>query len=287
MQSAQFDLHARIEQEHWWFLARRRIMRALIEKVAPPDGQTTVVDIGCGTGANIAALADGYRCVGIDTSAEAIEHARLRFPNVKFVCGEAPGDLGVIAQIARVFLVMDVLEHVPDDFAMLSSLLAAASPGSHFLITVPAHLAMWSPHDAAFGHYRRYDRSRLQDVWQGLPVSVKLCSYYNSRLYSVVRAVRVANRLLGRSSGAAGTDFTIPAPPVNRLLERTFAGEARRLLRCVDAGPGHGYRTGVSLIALLQRQAGQINIRPKPDWVAADVYNPQQPSQYSQLAPSS
>src|SRR6185503_12431523 len=131
-------------------------------------------------------------------------------------CGFAPHDLGDVVETARLFLLMDVLEHVPDDFELFSELLAAANPGSYFLVTVPAHLALWSPHDVAFGHYRRYDQERLEAVWKGLPVTVRLCSYYNSRLYPVVRSVRAVNRLLGRSSGAVGTDFKLPSPAVNQ-----------------------------------------------------------------------
>ena len=69
MQSPQFLLHADIEQRHWWFVARRRIMRRLVNRVVRPGPDVTVVDVGCGTGANIASLTDAYRCVGIDTSA--------------------------------------------------------------------------------------------------------------------------------------------------------------------------------------------------------------------------
>lgn len=276
MQSEQFELHARIEQRHWWFVARRRIMRAILKRAARPDGRTTVVDVGCGTGANIATLADGYRCVGIDTSAEAIELAARRFPDVQFVCGLAPDDLGDAVHEAGVFLLMDVMEHVPDDFELLSSLLAVAKPGTHFLITVPAQVSLWSPHDVAFGHYRRYDCERLLAVWSGLPVNVKLCSYYNSRLYPVVRGVRAMNRLLGRSSGVSGTDFNLPSAPINGGLTRLFAGEANRLIDVIDGRRQCGYRTGVSLIALIERQEGEIATRKKPDWIAADVYNPQQ-----------
>lgn len=251
-------------------------MRAILEQVARPDGQTTVVDVGCGTGANLATLADGYRCVGIDTSSEAIDLAARRFPDVRFVCGLAPDDLGDAVHEAGIFLVMDVLEHVPDDFELLSSLLAAAKPGARFLITVPAHAGLWSPHDVAFGHYRRYDRERLLSVWSGLPVNVKLCSYYNSRLYPVVRGVRAMNRLLGRSSGASGTDFNLPAAPINDGLTRLFAGESRRLIDVIHGRRPSGYCTGVSLIALIERREGEIVPRKKPDWVAADVYNPRQ-----------
>ena len=91
MHYEQFQLHADIEQRHWWFVGRRRILCRLVAEVLPPiAAKRVIVDVGCGTGGNIAALADRYRCVGIDTSAEAIELARQRFPHVRFIAGRAP-----------------------------------------------------------------------------------------------------------------------------------------------------------------------------------------------------
>ena len=109
MQSAQFQLHADIEERHWWFLARRRILRNVVAQVLPPSPDTIVIDVGCGTGANIAAFAGEYRCVGIDTSAEAIDLARRRFANVQFIRGFAPADLGSLIGEAGLVLMMDVL----------------------------------------------------------------------------------------------------------------------------------------------------------------------------------
>jgi SAM-dependent methyltransferase len=272
MHSAQFQLHAQIEQEHWWFVARREILRRIVQEVLPPRGEPLVVDVGCGTGANIAALVDGYRCVGIDTSAEAIELARQRFPRAEFLAGQAPGDLGPLAAEARLFLLTDVLEHVPDDFLMLSGLLAAASPQALFLITVPADMALWSPHDVSFGHYRRYTLPRLARVWEGLAVRTRLLSHYNARLYPLVRLIRALNRWRQRASGAAGTDFAQPARPLNWLLRRIFAGEQRRLVRQLRGRTRHAYARGVSLIALLERQRGAIELRERPEDVPADVH---------------
>jgi len=248
-------------------------MRNLVRQVLPPGRGETIVDVGCGTGANIAALAGDYRAIGIDTSADAIAFARPRFPKVEFLQGFAPADLGPLAAEARLFLLMDVLEHVPDDFRLLSELLAAASPGTHFLITVPADLSLWSEHDVSFGHYRRYDLPRLKQIWQGLPVTTLLASAYNSRLLPLVRMSRCLSRRRGQAGGKAGTDFRVPLRPMNRALEEVFAGESRTLVNRLSGRSRRTYRQGVSLIALLRRDAGEIEPRDKPAGLA-DYHDP-------------
>lgn len=268
MQLAQFDLHAQIERRHWWFVARRRIIRSLIEAAIPPDQDRLVIDVGCGTGGNLADLADDYNCLGIDTSVDGIRLAQFRFPNVRFICGKAPEALGDAAAEADLFLLMDVLEHVPDDFWMLSEILAAAKPGAQVLITVPADNQLWSPHDEAFGHYRRYDQARLQAIWEGLPVWTRMVSYFNTRLYPAVRWVRHRNRQTGRAAGDAGTDFNLPVRPINWLLRRIFEGERSRLLKCLHRR-SKGYQRGVSLVALLERMPGEIEPRRIPEALAA------------------
>ena len=146
-------------------------------------------------------------------------------------------------------------------------------PGAFLLVTVPANLGLWSRHDESFGHYRRYDARRLAQVWEGLPVRPLLTSYFNSRLYPLVKLVRTINRWRGEASGVAGTDFRIPARPVNRFMEAVFAGESRRLCRKLH-GRGAAYRQGVSLIALLERECGSIQVRGKPATVAIDYFDP-------------
>ena len=269
MQTAQFQLHAEIEERHWWFVARRTIVRRLVESLAPPGNGTLIVDVGCGTGANIASFRDAYECLGVDASNEAIELARQRFPDVRFLAGFAPDSLGAAAQEASLFLMMDVLEHVSDDFEVLSRLVAASRPGAHFLLTVPADMALWSAHDASFGHYRRYDRRRFEQTWSGLPVTCRLLSHFNSRLYWLIRAIRFKNQLRGKAAGAAGTDFWLPAAPLNRLLERLFAGESNRLLRIL-AGSARPYTRGASLIAILRRDDGPAVVRQKPSDLPPD-----------------
>lgn len=264
MQSQQFQLHAEIEHDHWWFVARRQIMRRLVREVLPPGENHRIVDVGCGTGANIAALAGEYRCLGIDTSVEGIELAQGRFPDVEFRCGLAPDDVQDIMSEVRLVTMMDVLEHVEDDFALLGNMLAATEPGTYFLITVPADESLWSPHDEAFGHFRRYDAERLYQLWVGLPVSTRMISYYNSRLYPVVKAIRHRNARRDETRGAVGTDFSRPIAPLNAALRHIFAGEGRVLSDLAAGRRSTGYRRGVSLIALVRREPGPIRPRHKP-----------------------
>ena len=275
MQAEQFQLNFNTELEHWWFVARRGILRSLISQILPASRDTLVVDVGCGTGGNIASLCEDYTCVGIDPSSEAIELARSRFSNVRFIRGQAPDDLGDAAPRAKLFMLTDMLEHVPDDFAVLSSLLAAASPGAYFLLTVPADLSLWSVHDENHGHYRRYDKKRFERLWRNLPVTVCLLSYFNSRLYPVVKLARAVSRRRKRAGGEAGTDVKMPPRLINRALERIFGGEGKTLNDLLGAKRQRGYRFGVSLVALLRREEGEIVPRRKPPDVAADYYDPQ------------
>jgi SAM-dependent methyltransferase len=253
MTPEQFALFARIEQDHWWFVARRQIIGRILRLVVPPNENKTIIDVGCGTGGNIASLAGEYRCCGIDTTPDAIALARERFANVPFVLGAFPAGLEGFLDVASAITCMDVIEHVQDDVGFAKRLIDAAPPGSHLLLTVPADMTLWSQHDVTNDHYRRYDREGFAKVWAGLPVTVRLMSYFNSRLYPMVKAARwVANRRK-TSHGADGTDFKMSSPPVNRLLMKIFRGESSKLEKSLDAPESPPYRRGVSLIALLRK----------------------------------
>ncbi|HEV1997877.1 MAG TPA: class I SAM-dependent methyltransferase [Candidatus Dormibacteraeota bacterium] len=253
--------YAHFEEYHWWFLARRRILRELVRFLLPPSKDTLIIDIGCGPGANIAAFAAGYHCIGIDTSAEAIEIARERYPMVEFVNGVSPGDLGSAPEAADLFLVMDVLEHIEHPRAMLESIVARASKDAYLLITVPADPDLWSPHDEAVGHYRRYTRETLAELVHGLPLETVMVSPYNARVYWGVKVTRRLARALRRGHGgtdAEGTDLRIPPFPLNGILTALFSQEAMPLARALREQSPSPFRAGVSLIAIFQKTEGEV-----------------------------
>jgi SAM-dependent methyltransferase len=253
-----FRLNCELEREHWWFAARRKILSQIARELVEPSPETTVLDVGCGTGGNVAALAGDYHCVGVDPSAEAIRLAKARHPQVEFIRGLAPDDVRDAARKAKLVLLADVLEHVPDDRALLAGLVGATSAGTHFLVTVPADPSLWSPHDERHGHYRRYDRKSFERLWRDLPVAPLLVSHFNTRLYPLVRLVRTVNRRRGRTRGRNGTDLVLPPSFVNRALERVFRGESRVLTELLHGKRRRGHSFGISLMAVLRREAGAV-----------------------------
>lgn len=267
-----FRLHARIEGRHWWFAGRRRVLRALGEAVLPPGGGV-VLDVGCGTGANVAAFADRHDAIGVDPSPEGIRLARERFPGATFLEGTVPGAGDGAAASADLVLMTDVIEHVPDDLFLASSVLSLMKPGGHLVLTVPAHPELWSVHDVTFGHYRRYTSDRLRAVWRGLPVTERLVSHYNARLFPLIRQIRRVAARLGRATGREGTDLRLPPGPVNRALTALFGGEADRLVTALHGG-GPGFDDGLSLIAMLRREAGELRPRPRGPDLPPDVHGP-------------
>lgn len=252
MEQAQYQVHAGFEESHWWFTARREILAAVIGQVLPPARGHAILDVGCGTGGLAGRLARDYAVTGIDASEEAVSLARTRFPNVRFLRCPDLRDLAPEERRGTDLVVLgDVLEHVRDDRGFLAEVIAGCRPGAFVLITVPADPSLWSDHDRSFGHFRRYDAPGLEALWRSEPVSVRLFSHYNSRLYPVIRGIRRWNAATGSTSGEAGTDFARLPRPLNALLRAVFAGEAARLLRALrDGGPG--YARGASLIALLR-----------------------------------
>jgi hypothetical protein len=157
-------------------------------------------------------------------------------------------------------LLCDVLEHIEDHVAFLHGLVTLMKPGASLLLTVPADPRLWSPHDEVYGHFRRYTRSTLAAVWRGAPVNPRLLAPFNRRLYPVARAARAVSAWRGRGWGSEASDLALPWAPVNRMLERVFAGEAPALARALDRGQTGVSGRGLSLLAVLERSASPASM---------------------------
>ena len=223
-----------VEDRHWWFTARRSIILHLVSQLAPPGA--SVLDMGCGTGFTLEALATRFDAWGLEP--DPAVRARTR-PSVRDRV--LPGDTRDRSALGRrtfdVVLLLDVLEHVEDDRAELSSVAAALAPGGKLVLTVPANPGLWSDHDERNGHYRRYTEDTLRALLLAASLSPSLLTHINARLYPLARLHR-------KRATSSSAELRIPSGPVNALFRRIFAGERHHLDR--------GYSEGLSLLTVAQ-----------------------------------
>ena len=241
MERAVFDRMAELDQEHWWFLARRRILDSLIERLVHPLHGARVLEVGCGTGHNLAMLGrfGTVEACELDKCARALAGKRL---GRKVKDARLP-DLSMFERNAYdMVALLDVLEHVPDDIGSLRAIHRRLKPGGALLLTVPAKPWMWSAHDVAHHHYRRYTRAGLAKLFLQSGFDVQLLSYFNSLLFPPIAAARVLNKARRRDSA----DDALPGAAVNGVLNRVFGLEAGLIGRVPMP-------FGVSLVAVVRR----------------------------------
>ncbi|MCX6340027.1 MAG: class I SAM-dependent methyltransferase [Candidatus Aureabacteria bacterium] len=243
-----YELHREIEDTHWWFLARRRIIIDLLTRYIPPQKGFTVVEVGCGTGGNLVQLNKYYRAVGTEISEFAADVARKRTGCPVFLGDGLDGLIGMEGDIKGVLL-LDLLEHLKDTVGFLATLSSSVAAGTLLLVTVPAGQCIFSEHDLAFGHLRRYNRSRLQKELAQSGFEISYISYYNSLLCLPAIIIRLLRKLILplRKGARYRTDFWFPPPPFNRMFEGIMGAERFLLRRCT-------LPFGLSLIALAEKK---------------------------------
>jgi SAM-dependent methyltransferase len=240
MERAVYASMAALQSKHWWFRARRAILTDQIARLPlAPDAR--VLEAGCGPGGNLAMLSAFGSLCAFDFDAESVAQARS--------AGHATIKLGALPDAVPfegpfdLIAALDVVEHLDHDVASVRALVRRLAIGGHLVITVPAFQMLWSAHDVAHHHKRRYRRSQLRALVAASGCTVVKSSYFNCHLFPLIAAVRLAQKLLGL--GARAED-AMPGPRLNRLLQWIFSAERFALRR-------FNYPFGVSLLIIARR----------------------------------
>ena len=235
-----YDRMAAHDSTHWWYRARRDILSDYLERYGNVPKGARILEIGCGTGHNLPMLGQfgDVDAIEIDPAARSIASERLGKP-----VGDAPlPDLpGVAKGSYDLVAVLDVVENIEDDVAALKGMASLLKPGGKILIAVPAHQWMWSAHDVVNHHHRRYSKASLVKAIEAAGLKSRKLTYFNSLLFPLAAAARIAGRLTGRDD----SDDSPPAKPLNALFEAIFRLERHAVGR-VPLTPG------VSIVTLAE-----------------------------------
>jgi SAM-dependent methyltransferase len=238
--------HVAEEPHHWWLLGRQAVLLSVLRATLPP-GRLRLAEIGCGSGALLASAGEFGEVVGVEASADFLEAARRR--GCVVLPGALPNQLPLDSDSCDGVFLFDVFEHIDDDRAALRAVGRVLKPGGLLICAVPAYAWLWSYHDEALGHRRRYTARGLRRVAREAGLHPLRTTYFNTLLALPIVAVRLVRRWRTRALGAGsrpGHDLVRPAPWLNALLARVFSWEAG-LLRWADLP------FGVSLLMVARR----------------------------------
>lgn len=246
MQQHTYAIMRRVEASHWWFVGRRRIIRSFVQRLFPDleandEKRARILDVGCGTGANLEMLSEFGVAEGVDVSPEALSFCQGRgLENVKLGAAEAlPYDDNSFDLVTG----LDVVEHLDDDLAGLKEMRRVLRPGGRTVLFVPAFMFLWGVQDDISNHRRRYTLKELKQVVTEAGFEVERATYVNISFFTPI----LLGRLLMRATGVRPeSENNITIGFLNGALGKFFAAE-RGPLRYLN------FPFGVSIICVARR----------------------------------
>lgn len=232
----------KVETQHWWFVARRKIIASIIDGLSL-GSDSKIMDAGCGNGDNLEFLSKYGELVAIEREDNALERAKSRQIG-KVVKGELPDNFpSDINKENDLIVLLDVLEHIDDDEKSLSMLKNWAKNNARLLITVPAYQFLWTRHDELHHHKRRYTVGQLKKIIENNGWKVNYISYFNSFLFPLALMVRLKDKVFPPSKIDG---LNMPNRYINLLFEKIFSLEASALGR-------FSFPFGLSIIVVAEK----------------------------------
>ena len=245
-----FEQLAQVEDRHFWFRARNRLIFELSRQISRElRPGYLVLEVGCGTGNVLRVLRQACpdaMVVGLELWFDGLRYAQRRSAG-SLVQGDVRNcPFGKQFDLVGMF---DVLEHLPEEQETLRSLWTLLAPGGRLLLTVPAHQFLWSYFDEAAHHCRRYAADEIREKLMEAGFEVEFLSQFMASIFPIVWAFRKLSGLrsnAGRAKTLADEEFRV-VPIVNPILTALLNLEARWL-----AG-GHRLPLGTSLVVVARR----------------------------------
>ena len=198
MQQHTYAIMDEVEGSHWWFVGRRAILETFLRKItAAASGQlsdVSILDVGCGTGANLEMLSQFGKAEGVDVSDDALEFCKRKgLTAQKGLAEKLPfGD-----ESFDITTALDVVEHLDDDVAGLKEMFRVTKKGGHSLIFVPAFMWLWGVQDDISHHSIRYTKKQIIERVEQAGFTVERATYANFTFFTPILVGRTLMKVTG------------------------------------------------------------------------------------------
>lgn len=215
----------RMEGAHWYYAGKRDFARGWLLRVGPPKAGDRLLDCGAGTGRFAKEMEAHCQVLVLDDHEEALKILRTRF-RPEQILSLAGDQVPLPAASLDYVTALDVLEHTPDDRAVVDGFHRLLKPGGVALVTVPASMALWSDWDVVLHHFRRYSRPQLRALFPDDRWELLYVNYTNVVVYPAVWLVRRWRNRFSKKGGTPRSEDKLPAPWLNAVLRALFVRPA-------------------------------------------------------------
>ena len=231
MESRLYSIFDNTVETHWWFVGRRKIILNFVKQIIGDINRPRIVDIGCGAGATLKQLENLGAATGVDISSSAVRYCRHR--GCRRVCLVEEEMLPFGDNKISLIISLDVLEHIDHEYQHLREYHRILKDDGKLLLTVPALPWLWSSHDRANHHRRRYTRAHLKSLLEIEGWRIERLTYFCTFLFPLIMVIRLISKGVNKTIKSYNADwnFKIPGFGINWLFARIFAGESFWVLR--------------------------------------------------------
>jgi len=215
MNIAEYEKIFNLEDYYWWFVARRKLVGSLVVRLFETPFEIKILDIGCGAGAMLRDLKEFGDPVGADVADASIKFCKERELNRLVQCDAER--LGIKNDSFDLVTALDVLEHIGDDELAIRECFRVCKGGGYFISTVPAYKFLWSEHDEALSHKRRYTATALKTKLEAAGFRIEKLSYVITCFFLPILLFRVLRKVFKKAEHPK-TDLIILPDFLNKLL---------------------------------------------------------------------
>ena len=224
MQSHTYPLMYEVEGSHWWFVGRRLILESFLKQIIHnPKSKIQnpkILDVGCGTGANLEMLSKFGEASGVDVAEDALEFCRKRgLERVKHGLAE---NLPYEDESFDLVTALDVVEHLDDDVAGLKEMRRVLKKDGRALIFVPAFMFLWGVQDDVSNHRIRYTKKQIIERLEKAGFEIERATYANITFFAPILAGRTLMKLTGIKPKS---ENNVNISALNGILGKFFGAE--------------------------------------------------------------